>query len=90
MVTMRALGVKFFHKVILHEDVAYGNKRGMHGVVRNKLHKSTSNTFCLRAVCAEIEILQDKGSAAVAVATRAAARARLRCAKTTRRTWRHG
>ena len=41
----------------------------MRGVVRNKLHKSTSNTFPLRAVCAEIEILQDKDPKTVAVTT---------------------
>ena len=67
-------GGQVLHKVTHHNDVVYGDKRGMRGVVRDKLHKSTSNTFYLRAVCAEKEILQDRGSAAVTVTTHAAAR----------------
>ena len=54
-------GGQVFDKVILHNDVVYGGKRDMCGVVRNKLHKPTSNTFSLRAVCAEKEILQNGG-----------------------------
>ena len=77
-------GGQVLHKVTHHNDVVYGDKRGMRGVVRDKLHKSTSNTFSLRAVCAEKEILQDRGSAAVAVTTHTAARARS-CARRGRR-----
>ena len=66
-------GGQVLHKVTHHNDVVYGDKRGMRGVVRDKLHKSTSNTFCLWAVCAKIEILQSRGSAAAAVTTRTVA-----------------